>query len=417
MATEQAATPEGTGLVHLFRLPNARIFFAGAALSVFGDNLLSLVSGVWVKSLTGNNGAAGLTSFFIMLPTLFLPLYGLLADRIRRRRLMVAVNAAMMLVTPLLLFVDDIGDIWVIYLVMLAQGVAVNMISAASSGLFVEMLPERLLGAANSVVMSMQESMKVLAPVAGAALFAWLGGGVAGVLDALTFLLACVALMSLRLDEPVPSPAERGLRDEIVAGVRHIVRLPELRRLVLAAGLIMLTVGFVVTAQYGVVERELHLPPTYIGVLLAAQGVGSVLGGLLAGWLNKTVGETRLVGFSAALIAVGTFGLLIPSMVGVLPANFLRGIGMAWMVVGVITLMQRRTSKSLMGRTAASLYLLVFGPNAVSLLGGAGLNQVISHRALLVIAAVATAAICVYVFAGRGAPELGHGTGDERTQD
>jgi hypothetical protein len=340
-----------------------------------------------------------------MLPTLFLPLFGLLADRVRKRRLMVAVNAVMMGITPWLLFVDGTSDIWLIYLVMLAQGVAVNIMSASSSGLFVEMLPERLLGAANSVVMSMQESMKVLAPAAGAALFVWLGGGAVGVLDALTFLLACAALMSLRLEEPVPAPAERRLRDEIVAGVLHIVRLRELRKLVLSAGLTMLTVGFVVTAQYGVVESELNLPPVYIGALLAAQGVGSVLGGFLASGLTTSLGETRLVGFSAALIAVGTLGLLVPSMFAVLPANFLRGIGLAWMVIGVITLMQRRTPANLMGRTAASLYLLVFGPNAVSLVGGAGLNQLISHRALIVIAAVATAAICAYLFVGRATPE------------
>jgi MFS family permease len=402
--SQRADASAGTGITSLFRLRNARIYFVGASLSLFGDSILSLAAGIWIKSLTGNDGAAGLTAFFVMLPTLFSPVFGLLADRVRKRTLMIATNAVMTAIPPWLLLVNDSGDVWLIYLVMLAQGTAVLTLASSSNGLFVEMFPQRLLGTANSLVTSLQEGMKVIAPAVGAALFVLVGGGLIGLIDALTFVAACLALLALRVNEPEPVPSERRLRDELVAGVRHIALVPDLRRLVTSAALIMLTVGFVVVALYGVIDSDLHRPPEFLGVVLAMQGIGSVLGGLLATRLVTVLGEVRLVGVGAALIAVGTAALLIPATLVVLPGSLLRGVGLAWMIIGAITVMQRLTPANLMGRTASALYLLVFGPNAVSLLTGAGLVNLVSHRVMIAVTAIVTAGVCVYLLAGRSRP-------------
>jgi hypothetical protein len=52
----------------VLRLPDFRLLFAGLSASMVGDALMVLVYAIWVKSLTGSSGAAGLVTLFIALP-------------------------------------------------------------------------------------------------------------------------------------------------------------------------------------------------------------------------------------------------------------------------------------------------------------------------------------------------------------
>ena len=71
-----------------------RIYLAGQVCSLFGDSTLWLAMGIWVKTLTGSNAQAGLVFFFFTAPSLLAPAAGLLADRVRRRPLLIGTNAA-----------------------------------------------------------------------------------------------------------------------------------------------------------------------------------------------------------------------------------------------------------------------------------------------------------------------------------
>ena len=72
---------------------DARIYLAGQLFSLFGDSSLWLAMGIWVKTLTGSNAQAGLVFFFFTAPSLLAPASGLLADRVRRRPLLIGTNA------------------------------------------------------------------------------------------------------------------------------------------------------------------------------------------------------------------------------------------------------------------------------------------------------------------------------------
>src|ERR1017187_3291575 len=65
---------------------NGRLYLTGLAVSVIGDNAMSLAAGIWVKSLTGSSSAAALVSVCVYAPSLAAPLAGVVADRVRRRR-------------------------------------------------------------------------------------------------------------------------------------------------------------------------------------------------------------------------------------------------------------------------------------------------------------------------------------------
>jgi hypothetical protein len=398
MAATGATSPAGgVGLLGLLRVGKARLYFTGVAVSLFGDNMLLLAAGIWVKTLTGNNGAAALVNFFVTAPVLLSALFGTLADRVRRRTMLLVANAVMAVVTLALLLVRGAGEIWLIYLVMLAYGLEISVTSPAESGLLVTMLPERLLGAANSLFSSLTEGMKVIAPAAGAALFVWLGGGRVAVLDSVTFVVAFLTLALLGVREPRPEPSAR-----TSGGIRYVVRKPGLRRIVYASGAALFTGGLALTAMYGVVADGLHRQPAYLGVLASFQGIGSVAGGVVAPHLMARLRERRFVALGMGLTAVGTALIIVPALGPILVGQTLRGIGQPWIVIGSLTAMQRTTPADMQGRAAGAVYMLLFVPQAAALLAGPGLGQIVTAPTQLALIAAGTLIPCLYLL--RSAP-------------
>ena len=56
---------------------NGRLYLIGLAASLVGNSAMTLVAGIWVKSLTGSSGQAGLVSALTYAPTLAAPVAGL----------------------------------------------------------------------------------------------------------------------------------------------------------------------------------------------------------------------------------------------------------------------------------------------------------------------------------------------------
>ena len=170
-----------------------RLYVIAQTLSMFGDTALWLALAVWAKSLTGSSAAAGMVIFGITAPGLFAPLSGLLADRVRRRPLVIVTNLLTAVAVLPLLLVHDRGDVWIIYAVTLAYGFSFTVLGAGLSGLLATMLPEDELADANGVLQTAREGLRLFAPLAGAAMYAALGGAAVALLDAATFAIAAGA--------------------------------------------------------------------------------------------------------------------------------------------------------------------------------------------------------------------------------
>lgn len=382
-----AATAGGAGSTggvrRLLRHRDARIYLSGQVVSLFGDSCLWLAMGIWVKSLTGSNAAAGLTFFFFTAPSLLSPAVGLLVDRVRRRPLLLATNALTGSAVLFLFFVHDARRIWIIYSVMGLYGLAYSVLGSAQSALLTVMLPTELLPDANGVLRTMQESLRLVGPLTGAALFVAVGAHAVAVIDAATFAVPVLTLSVLRVHEPAPAPLARHWRHEVVAGVVHVYRTTQLRHVVVAGGLATTVFGFAETVTFAVAGSGLHERPAFVGVLVAVQGAGAVVGGPVAAPLIRRVGEARLIG--AGLIMAGLAAALeMPSSLPPVVIGFvLFGVAIPWLVVALISLTQRLTPANLQGRAYSAVTTLVSTPQTMSIALGAGLIAVTGYRTLL----------------------------------
>ncbi|MCX5389959.1 MFS transporter [Streptomyces sp. NBC_00094] len=367
-----------------------RWYLTGVVVSGFGTTAMWLVSGIWVKSLTGSDSLAALTAFALWAPVLLGPLLGTLADRVRRRPLLVVLDMAMALLLPLLLWVESADRVWLLFGVLVLYGAQGAVHEAAEQALAATALDASRLGTLNGLRMTANESVKLVAPLVAAGLFARYGGGPVALLDAASFAVAAAvfALMPVREERPARS-ADRHWWRETAEGVRLLRASPALRPLVATGAFTMLLAGVNGAAIYAVVDRGLGHSPAYAGVLYAVQGAGSVLAGLVAGPLLRRVPARTVAALGLALFAVAAGVRALPYEATALAASAVIGLGLPWVLVAVVTTVQREAPAEAVGRVAATANTLVFAPNALALALGAGLVAVVDVRVLLPVLAVA----------------------------
>jgi MFS family permease len=215
-----------------------------------------------------------------------------------------------------------------------------------------------------------------------------LGGAAVAAIDAVTFLVAAAAIARMRLHEPAPARSGPHWLSELTAGLTHIRAEAALRRMTIATAVGFLVIGINESTLFAVVGEGLHRPPAFVGVLASAQGVGAIGGGLLAARLIGSVGELAAIAIGMAALGVGN-GLLVSSWPPFVFAGMVvGGLGLATMVVGSTTVVQRRTPGPLIGRVSTTAETLTGGPQALSIAAGAALVSVVDYHLLLTVVTV-----------------------------
>jgi MFS family permease len=383
-----------------------------------GDSLMLIVLAVWVKDLTGSNGAAGATFFWLATPSLVAPLLGLVVDRLKRRTVLIWGNLASAFAVLPLLLVHGRADVWIVYLVALLYGVSFVMLPAALNGLLKEIVPDLVLVDANAALSTSRESLRLVGPLIGAGLYTVIGGAGVAVIDAVSFLVAGVTVAVLSVAERAPVRAEGSWGTEVMAGVHHLLRDPLLRPTVLAIGAALLVVGFMESAVFAMVDA-FGRPASFVGVVVSVQGVGAVAGGLSSSRLIKVIGEANAVALSLATLATGLVLCAVSALLSVVFVGVVVvGFALPVLIVGFNTLLQRRTPHHLMGRVSTAAEVILGTPQALSIAVGAVLVSVISYRSIYAICAAVILTAAVYlVGAVRGIGRPGAVGAGEPTRD
>ncbi|MEU4050837.1 MFS transporter [Streptomyces olivaceus] len=382
-STEHSPRPRRLGRVaRVLRDRDAALCLAGVVVSGFGTSALWLAAGVWVKDLTGSDGLAALCALAMWAPALAGPALGTLVDRVRRRPLLIAASLLMASLLPALLTVGSRDTLWLLFAVLFVYGTAGVVHDAAESALVAAAVGPELLGDFNGLRMTANEGMKLVAPLAGAGLYAAYGGPAVALLDAATFAVATGVYAALRIREAPPERPTGSWRRRTAEGARYLWGHPGLRPLVLAGGVTMLCAGVSGATVYAVVDALGH-SPAYAGALYAVQGAGSVVAGLLAGPAVRRLGGRRFAAAGLALLALAVAARAAPYDAVALTASAAIGAGLPAVLIAALTSVQQVTPGPLLGRVAATANSLVFTPNVLGLAAGAALVEPAGPRLLL----------------------------------
>lgn len=372
------------------------------------DSALVLVLAIWVKDITGNDGAAALTFALMGAATLFTPLLGDLADRWPRRRVLGWSNLVAAAVVLTLLLVDGAGGVWWIYVVTVLYASLAQLGAAAQSGLVRDLLDDAHLARGNGLLASIDQGARLVVPLLGTAAYVLVGPHAVAAAVAVGFAVAGVLLLGGRAAATRP-PRRTGERwvTEAVAGFRHLLAVPALRSLTLTLAIGLGATGAVQVAVFPFVEQGLGAPTSTLGLLVAAQGVGALCGSLTAGRAVSRLGEARVCALGLVLMACGTGLLLVEHLGAGLVGLFLAGWAVTWAMVAFVTLRQRLTPTGLQGRAAAASMLVITLPQTALVLVGATVVSVVDYRLLIAFTSAAVALTAAVGWRG-GVPDPSH---------
>jgi MFS family permease len=364
---------------------------------LYGAQLVSFM-GEWfatvallglVLELTGSAAAASLV---LVLQTggfaAIAPIAGVIADRVDRRKLLVAANAARAPL-PLLFLIGAQGEmLWLVFLTiaLLAAGAAIfEPTSSASLPNLVD--PERL-PEANVLIGSAWGTMLAVGAAVGGLAAATLGREAVFLINSVTFALSAWLIYGIR--RPLQEPREHEAdvpHPPFLDAARTAITFARSHRLVGVFLLSKTSFGFGtgIVALLAVFGAEVFgAGDAGIGILFAARGLGAVSGPFIARAVLGTTDRALLIGILASLIGIVVcYGLFpLASAIGVaalLVFGAHLGGGAQW-TLSTLGL-QRSTPDALRGRLFSFDYALVTMTIALSTLAAGVIADLVSPSA------------------------------------
>jgi predicted MFS family arabinose efflux permease len=382
----------------LKRLP-FRLLWVGMSLSYAGDRLQELAQGWLVATLTSSALAVGGIGVLSSVGMLLMPLGGVIADQVDRRRILIVGQWAGALLTggmALLAFTERLA-VWQIYLWALITGLVWMVVRPAYKVIITQAVPPPEVRPAVSLNSITETSAIVATNVGGSALLGWLGLPLAFMLNAVSYLAAIFCLGRVRSVDPVPAGGEKGLQPgqvwlDLRAGFVYLVRQKALLNpLLLTFTGIVLTgsasslLPAIVNAQGGGLVQ--------LGLLGGCASLGALVGAIYAG--TKAEGNplrTYPIWGLLAALALGLFvawPLSLPGAVGLAGLGFLAFSQVVWNTSRVSAQAEPASQARLQSITSMSFTLgtplaAIWGGLAVdrfglpSLLAGAGIVALLS---------------------------------------
>lgn len=342
----------------------------GQIMSLLGNGTLKFALAMYVLERTGSAAVfAGMLSAS-MLPTIALsPFGGVLADRMNRRTLMIALDALSGLAALMAGAALPLGYDLPLITVLL---VALSALGAFESPTVQACVPQMLSGDAlekgNAAVSQAAAVASLATPFLGSVVYTAVGMVPVLYAAAACFLLTACLEGFIRL--PPPQAALRSaamLKADLRAGLRFLCReQPDVLKLLLLAALASLFIaGTAVVGFPFLVRTVLGLSAELYGAAESALGVAAVLGSLFAG---LTAGRLRLclawvfLGVGAALVLAGGAFLMPLDATGRylgLTAMFCAcQFGCSMFSTCAVSAIQRRTPEGLMGKVMAYVFTL-----------------------------------------------------------
>ncbi|GAA4588831.1 hypothetical protein GCM10023194_41560 [Planotetraspora phitsanulokensis] len=385
------------------------IFTGVQTLSVAGDSFSAVALPLLVFHATGSVTQMGLVTALAGAAAIVAGVFaGAIADRLDRRRLLIAcdaVRAVLYAVIPIVWLVSP--QTWLIF-VIVPLGAAIGMVFEVT---YVTVVPalvaEGQVMKANSHLYGTYAVASLVGPALGGTVSALLGPAAAIGIDAATFAVSAAGLCLVRpraRATPAPAAAElggarRGAFSDFLAGARFLWRHPVLRTLtVLLSVLTFVTYGMSDVLIYHL-KHDLEQPDSAAGYVLAAATAGTLAAALLAPALRRSLGFGPLwIGcYALGGLAVAGIGLAasVPA-VAVLATVFLFCTGAAG--ISSMSLRQEVTPDALLGRVTSAFWTVhsALGPLGAALLTWAASRHGVAAACLVagltcvVIAVVAT---------------------------
>ncbi|OYX43164.1 MAG: MFS transporter [Rhodobacterales bacterium 32-67-9] len=392
--------PNSAPTLTVFRNQTFRMLWIATLASNFGGLVQSVGAAWMMTTLSSSQSMVALVQASVTLPIMIFSLAaGVFADNFDRRRIMLAAQTFMLVVslTLAVLAYEGLLNAWLLlaFTFLIGCGTALHNPSwQASVG---DIVKRDDLPAAVSVNSMGFNMMRSIGPAAGGAIVALAGAAAAFAVNALSYVAIIAALFNWH-----PSLAPRHLPREpfggaFAAGLRYVAMSPNLIRVIVRGFLFGLSAVAIQALLPIVVRDHLQGNAMVYGVLLGSFGFGAVAGALgnaqlRARYHNEHITRIGFLGFASSTAVLAMSGVFAVSALAMFVA------GVCWVISLSLfnVTMQLSTPRWVVGRVLALYQTGVFGGMAGgSWIWGTFAETVDVSFALLAAAVMLVVGACV----------------------
>ena len=343
---------------------NYRLFFTGQGLSLIGTWLQQVAMGWLTYRLTGSAWLLGVVAFCGNIGILlFSNLAGVLADRIDRRRGLVATQSLMLVQAVLLAVLVAAGWIETWHLIVLALwlGTCTAFDLPLRQSMYVHFIADRG-DLANAIALNsmLVNTARVVGPAIAGLLLAVTSEAVCFALNALSFLAVIMAILRMHWPADIRPGATGGWWASWVEGVRYAYGLKPVRSLLGLVAALAWTISPYTSLMPVYAKDIFGGGPHTLGWLLSAAGFGALVSTAYLASRATVRGLGRVIVFAAATsgaaLAAFAYMRLYPLALGLM---VLVGGGTILAAASANTILQTIVEDRLRGRVA-SFYTLAF---------------------------------------------------------
>jgi DHA3 family tetracycline resistance protein-like MFS transporter len=369
-----------------------RFLWIGQTLTLLGSFVSNIAYPFQVLLLGGGAAELGVLVSIYMASTLALILVGgAVADQFPRRTLIIATEALSGVAAGIVALLGVTGtlQLWHLYVAYAWAGAATAFSMPALGAIIPELVPQEILMSSNAVQGLSRQIARVGGPVVGGLLVATAGPAAAFAVDAVSFFLSAGAV-ALTRSRGVGAEHAPSILAQIREGFAFVFSVQWLWVTIFGFSVIVAgIIGSLAVALPLLVTEVLHGDSVTYGVVIAAMGLGEVIGATAIAQLTMRRSGIAMYLFGAlGGVAFLVYGL-VPTVAGALAASVLNGLAFACFGVLWQTALQVHVPGRLLGRVTsvdwfggtllaplapigAALLAQSQGPAAVFVVSGAG---------------------------------------------
>jgi MFS family permease len=352
-------------LYRALRHRNYRLFFIGQGISLVGTWLTRFATSWVAYKLTHSGTILGLVSFFGQMPSALLsPLAGVLVDRLDRHRVIVITQIAAALQSAALAIFMFTGMMTVWHLLWLgAIQAVINAFDMPARQSFMGQMVGDKADLPNAIALnsSIVNGARLLGPMFAAALVALVGEAWCFTIDAASYIAVIISLLMMTVPKSeAPKLRSKHVGRDMLDGWRYAMTHKLVRAVLLLFAAISVLGGAYIVLMPLVAGSTLGGGPDTLGILMAAAGLGALIGALYLASRESVHGLVNVIGYATTLLGLGLVALRFAPSVWI-AAPLVLVCGMGWMVqmASTNTIIQSTVDTKMLGRVM-SLYGVAF---------------------------------------------------------
>jgi MFS family permease len=396
---------ESRGLKFLVRAldsRNFRLFFFGQAVSLIGT-WMQLIAMRWlVYRLTKSELMLGIVGFISDIPLfLLVPFAGVLADRLKRHRIMAVTQALAALQAAVLavLVITDTVAVWHVLVLGGILGVVSAFDITARQAFIVDIIENRN-DLPNAIALNsfIFNGALLIGPAIAGTLIAVVGEGPCFALNSLSYLAVLGALFLMKIPEKTFSSSALDFTAALKEGAAYTFASVPIRTILLLVASVSLVAASYTLLMPVFAEDILHGGPRVFGYLMSATGVGALAGAVFLAARSRLKGLAEMIIVAGVLYGVGLFALSFSHLLTVaLGIALVLGLSLMMQMASSNTIVQSIVDDQKRGRVLSLFVMARRGVESLgSLLFGAIAHWVGTPATLMIGGAVCLLAVAAF---------------------